>query len=895
MLIQLNYLEGGIAVTYYYMNNPINVTEEAKFIGQALTQYKKLQSGLKDIQERNKKAINNLKPELRKDNMDLFNSSIENLCQETELFMTSVLRKLGYKYTITDNGPQLLFEYPEMIRPAIDIYSEYNDRCEELIKENASQEELREYYRNNRGRFVGGGFGVKGAVKGALFAGATNAAVGAGYGLLNCIANTKAKKQLEKEILAHTKTAIRFVKEMKVVENVTKCCEAVYIEIISNDLDNISFQRCINENKNYNQEPYYSNYEDPNQILMDYIDTLEKHPYLPISYKAPFLEYGDHNNELRKLANDFNVDFSKIVRLSLENHIEDIFTNSSVDDLVKNIDALYDKYGYCAISQVQSNLKHWNLFFTSNNVGKNKGSFLLTADIIYILKEKYNLKTDEIAYSLIKELIRSEKELHNIKKLKELINIILSISDKLELNNDVLYDDIIKNILIDCIYSAYPISKKYVLDFFDLINGLSQTTKQNFSYIYDIVLSKYISCGTELSDENISTMLNCLLEIKDKYGINTDNYITQLKNYIIEDKKVFIHRNDCTLNELYYSRSELQKLLTKFGFDTKQELETVERKINKAEEKEREESLEKRTVYDISDYKDGIFIKEKKIVFDTEDEAQKAKETIENLITVFLEMDFSKYDTVLISQKNRVDEISNGTTVGQFLIKKVNSLYTEIEDKALTYNGKKFNSIEELENEKKHYVNGKRFETISEAEKEKSFFYDGVRYSSPQEAKLVSTEMSIIKEINQTTKNSIERLKQYRKHIFKSKTAWDNIISTENNIINNIKSKKSEHRKKTASNIVYAPFYVILRILHYVFWVLFFVGIIATIALFFINKVFFFIAIPATILSFVLKNVCDVDPPSFDKNKKETEITIKGNRVYFNDDTLNENMNNTYR
>lgn len=77
MLIQLNYLEGGIAVTYYYMNNPINVTEEAKFIGQALTQYKKLTSGLKDIQERNKKSINKLNPELGKDNIKLNGIFIE--------------------------------------------------------------------------------------------------------------------------------------------------------------------------------------------------------------------------------------------------------------------------------------------------------------------------------------------------------------------------------------------------------------------------------------------------------------------------------------------------------------------------------------------------------------------------------------------------------------------------------------------------------------------------------------------------------------------------------------------------------------------------------------------------------------------------------------------------
>lgn len=65
------------------------------------------------------------------------------------------------------------------------IYADYAD-MEKSAKREIAQ---RERQKANRGRVVGGGFGLKGAVKGMMTAGAINAATGAAYSAANGVGN----------------------------------------------------------------------------------------------------------------------------------------------------------------------------------------------------------------------------------------------------------------------------------------------------------------------------------------------------------------------------------------------------------------------------------------------------------------------------------------------------------------------------------------------------------------------------------------------------------------------------------------------------------------------------------------------------------------------------------
>lgn len=76
-----------------------------------------------------------------------------------------------------------------------DVASEVVQKTSETYNEMANARELR---KATRSQVVGGGFGVKGAVKGIAFAGAANAVTGFGHSIANSIGNHNTKVQLQK-------------------------------------------------------------------------------------------------------------------------------------------------------------------------------------------------------------------------------------------------------------------------------------------------------------------------------------------------------------------------------------------------------------------------------------------------------------------------------------------------------------------------------------------------------------------------------------------------------------------------------------------------------------------------------------------------------------------------
>lgn len=67
--------------------------------------------------------------------------------------------------------------------------TEVEDRYVEILDNQSEQAAYREARKDSRGRFVGGGFGLGGALEGAATAGALNMLSGAGHGLVNAVGN----------------------------------------------------------------------------------------------------------------------------------------------------------------------------------------------------------------------------------------------------------------------------------------------------------------------------------------------------------------------------------------------------------------------------------------------------------------------------------------------------------------------------------------------------------------------------------------------------------------------------------------------------------------------------------------------------------------------------------
>ena len=104
----------------------------------------------------------------------------------------------GY-YDIDEN---FFWEYRKnaIFNPMLDEVEDLINAYEGIIQQNENEHEYREQRKENRGRFVGGGFGLGGAISGSLKAGALNMATGMGHSVFNAIGNAISNYEASKKL-----------------------------------------------------------------------------------------------------------------------------------------------------------------------------------------------------------------------------------------------------------------------------------------------------------------------------------------------------------------------------------------------------------------------------------------------------------------------------------------------------------------------------------------------------------------------------------------------------------------------------------------------------------------------------------------------------------------------
>ena len=88
------------------------------------------------------------------------------------------------------------FIFNPMFNELEDLFGAYKN----IIQQNEDEHEYREQRKENRGRFVGGGFGLGGAISGSLKAGALNMVTGLGHSVFNSIGNAMSNYEASKKL-----------------------------------------------------------------------------------------------------------------------------------------------------------------------------------------------------------------------------------------------------------------------------------------------------------------------------------------------------------------------------------------------------------------------------------------------------------------------------------------------------------------------------------------------------------------------------------------------------------------------------------------------------------------------------------------------------------------------
>lgn len=221
----------------------------------------------------------------------------------------------------------------------------------DIIGDRDSAKELNEYRKASRGKVVGGGFGVSGAVKGMATAGAINMTTGAVHSVVNLFANAAANSKCRTQLkgLVNEERAKRLAMGIKsdilaIHKNLTKI---LYIKEYFNENEenaaDIMYQKLLKNDYSDEQKK-----ELMGQILL-------KKPYdvsyLEYAYKNFGLDNGNLDELVRYCFNNKGIDYI----------LEDVIKKEKQEAAV--IKVLGDDYQYLYEKYIKNNFYYKNDFY----------------------------------------------------------------------------------------------------------------------------------------------------------------------------------------------------------------------------------------------------------------------------------------------------------------------------------------------------------------------------------------------------------------------------------------------------------------------------------------------------------------------------------------------------
>lgn len=195
------------------------------------------------------------------------------------------------------------------------FYSVFNELSDNYyaIEESAQEErDMREQRKESRGRFVGGGYGLQGAIKGSVEAGALNLVTGASHSFVNFVGNSMTEHKKEKDL---KKIYLKYFNGLCNAFSRSICLYHVVLMSLYEQYNLMKFEIPSEENEE-KAEAILENLKAgriPVDKKENYIfQLITLNPFHEESYYFVLSDYGDLNNELEVAGNAFGIDVSSI-------------------------------------------------------------------------------------------------------------------------------------------------------------------------------------------------------------------------------------------------------------------------------------------------------------------------------------------------------------------------------------------------------------------------------------------------------------------------------------------------------------------------------------------------------------------------------------------------------
>lgn len=492
--------------------------------------------------------------------LDIFSDTIlSDIAEMLDRFIKNSFNKIG------DIEDKLGLERHEGIY--LNIYEYINEKGDILIKaqevfnkidaEVDFEEEYRRIRKSSRNRWVGGGFGVGGAIKGAATAGLMNLSTGAIHSVINSVGNIKTSFKASKE----RQYIIRDI--LSDIPRETEKLLADVRPILTKDIKE--------KYSNYLWKPDTIKENELKKILRDseeksgpIAELLSQNPYDKSNYVEAFFILDEKHKlinsdpdlkTLFKISEWFHVDFKIALKTLLENDI-----NYDLELKNEYFENIWNRI--LILCQPQEKIKYEELIYTT-----------LINRFDYVDSNKYqeNLR---IVVAFIKSLQIVELREWLEKRIGEQIKKdIISISEKVETNSSINEGQLRKLVAEKKIASEEDCKKiEHIVDIYVIkiiekyADEISIENPESTKAIKKRVLSLDTSLGVEklkeLLDEQIFNSLRSI-----KYGRDALKLETFISS--ISDETFNFENHKKNLQEYFHQLTKVNDYITDYTFGMK--------------------------------------------------------------------------------------------------------------------------------------------------------------------------------------------------------------------------------------------------------------------------------------------------------------------------------------
>lgn len=203
-------------------------------------------------------------------------------------------------------------------------YYKIADRVAQLRYDEKRMDEYRTMRRQLRGRIIGGGFGLSGALKGMATAGAMNAVIGAGHMLFNGIGKIVSTISVSYELskIFDDPNTLATLKQAT-FDSAFACHRALVdcLQKLTKNAIQIPLEDDVKLAQNYlNNAKCVQDSQVKCKLL---VEAWQKNPYDEGIYEMLLAQYGDEVGELNQMADYFGVPIGKIKARYLDHYIND--------------------------------------------------------------------------------------------------------------------------------------------------------------------------------------------------------------------------------------------------------------------------------------------------------------------------------------------------------------------------------------------------------------------------------------------------------------------------------------------------------------------------------------------------------------------------------------------